>query len=170
VYLSRDPFKTIYSMIVKEQYSRKDADENDERTWINFEPMIDSGVLRGGPLKLTLTNAPQFDRVVWYLNFVKYLYHTFRLEYSGIAHCEFNIDAASEGSEDNYECLKNVANLEGSDYTTYKAFFRIKTNVKKYSLVNALRFPRVDQWDGPLLSRYNDICNAFTMSKGSESE
>ena len=162
VYLSRDPFETIYSMIVKEQYAHRDAAPNVERIWINFE-LMDTKILRAETLKLTLTSAPQFDRIAWYTNFVKYLYFAFQSKFTGIAHCEFSIDAASKGSKEAYERLQSVANLEGVDYGLYREFFSTKVNVKSPKLSTALRFPEVEKWNSKLISRYEDISGAFTF-------
>ncbi len=159
IYLSRDPFKIVCSMVIKDQYGSSAAPDV-ERTWTNFEPM-DTKTLQTENLKLRLTSATQFDRIAWYINFVKYLHHAFISKFTGIAHCEFSIDAASEGSREAYERLRSVANLEGLNYSMYREFFRTKINVKRPILSVILRFPEVERWDNKLISRYEDISGTF---------
>ncbi len=161
IYLTRDPYRTIYSMVIKDQYTRSGEHPDIESTWTNFEPMDKQNVQ--DKFALRLTTAPLFDRITWYIAFVDYLNAAFIENFSGISYCEFSIDEASIGSRAAYERLKNTANLSGVNYDQFKSFFGSKINVKSPKISHVFRFPQVENWNSELVSRYDAICRSFDI-------
>lgn len=161
IYLTRDPYRTIYSMVSKDQYTRSGEQPDLESTWTNFEPMDRQNVQ--DELDLRLTHAPLFDRITWYIAFVEYLNKAFSVNFTGVSYCEFSIDEASVGSRDAYERLKKTANLSGVDNEQFKRFFGSKVNVKNLKISHAFRFPEVENWDNKLISRYEEMSRSFAV-------
>ena len=146
-------------MVTQCHYGNLSAETEIEPTWKNIEPM-DVTELKTG-MELKLTEAPMFDRIVWYMKFVEYLYRVSVDNFTGVNHCEYEIEGAHDNPSDSYNLLKSTANLSSVTYEDYLQSFADSKNKKLGYVTDVLKFPEVKNWHESMFSKYNNIVETF---------
>jgi hypothetical protein len=144
--LDRDDRKIVHSMISRNQYCPATADPDRETTWVNVEPQL-AGTVKHGAEHLRLTGAPLFDRVSWYVHFVRYWFKACTDDgRDGGLRAALNIDDLAARPVDSFQLLDRVVGLPGQSPEDLMEQFAIPKNVKPRSTQTGLRFPAIERW------------------------
>lgn len=154
--LDRDDRKIIHSMITRNQYCPADSEPDDESTWVNVEPQLIEQI-EDGAENLKLTGAPLFDRVAWYVQFVRFWFEVCasgrRTDQSG----RVAIDDLAGKPEESLRVINDVVGLPGETSHGLKEQFNVAKNTKPRSTQTGLRFPEPAAWPSSMNRRLAQI-------------
>ena len=161
--LDRDDCKIVHSMISRNQYCPATAELEKESTWVNVEPQIVQTVADGAQ-HLRLSGAPLFDRVCWYVHFVRYWFNVCTDDGRNAAQqAVLNIDDLAAKPAESYRLLDRVVDLPGQSPEDLVRQFTVPKNVKPRSTQTGLRFPDVERWPGAMHERLYAIRSNWKM-------
>lgn len=157
ILLDRTSEKIIHSMISRNQYCPATAIADQESTWVNIEPQL-AETLEGGAGHLRMTTAPLFDRVCWYVSFVRYWFDVCTKENRCTdLHAVLDIDDLAAHSVDSYQLIDRVVGLAEKSPEHLLDHFRVPKNVKPRSTQTGLRFPAIERWTAAMNDRKQAI-------------